>query len=238
VQWDPRELFRACKVSVWQFAHLVEGQRPFERYAAAVVPSPVIDLTDGLAAYQEKLRAKSPQFCKDLARRTRKLEREAGELRFTVDSRDLAELRALMRWKSGQYHRAGWADIFDRPWIVDVVDYLLSTHSDQFGGLLPVLYAGGTPVTAHFGLRSGHVLAQWLPAYDTRFSRQSPGLIQHLRMAEETAALGIHLINLGKGTERYKQTLKNHDLFVAEGMAARAPLLGTVHQARISLDLS
>jgi CelD/BcsL family acetyltransferase involved in cellulose biosynthesis len=219
---------------VWQFDHLVEGQRPFERYVAAVAPSPVIDLTDGFADYQERLRAKSPQFCKDLARRTRKLEREAGELRFMVDSRDLAELRALMRWKSGQYHRSGWADIFDRPWIVDVVDYLFSTHSDQFGGLLSVLYARGTPVAAHFGLRSGHVLAQWFPAYDTRFSRQSPGLIQHLHMAEETAALGIHLINLGKGDERYKQTLKNHDLLVAEGMAAGAPLLAAAHRARIS----
>jgi hypothetical protein len=38
-----------------------------------------------------------------------------------------------------------------------------------------------------------------LPAYGKRFSSQSPGLIQHLKMAEETAALGIHLINLGQG---------------------------------------
>jgi CelD/BcsL family acetyltransferase involved in cellulose biosynthesis len=218
---------------VWQFDHLVEGQRPFERYAAAVAPSPVIDLSDGFVDYHEKLWARSPQFCKDLARRTRKLEREAGELRFTVDSRDLAELRALMCWKSGQYQRSGWADIFDRPWIVDVVDYLFGTHGDQFGGLLSVLYAGGTPVAAHFGLRSGHVLAQWFPAYDARFSRQSPGLIQHLRMAEETAALGIQLIDLGKGAERYKQTLKNHDLLVAEGMAAGAPLPAAAHRARI-----
>jgi len=233
VEWDTRELLRACKVAVWQFDHLVEGQRPFECYAAAVAPSPVIDLTDGFAAYQEKLRAKSSQFCKDLARRTRKLEREAGELRFVVDSRNVAELRALIRWKSDQYHRAGWADVFDRPWIVDLVDHLFSTHSDQFGGLLSVLSAGGTPIAAHFGLRSGQVLAQWFPAYDTNFSRQSPGLIQHLRMAEETIALGIHLINLGKGPERYKQTLKNHDLFVAEGMASRGPLLAAAHRARI-----
>ncbi len=33
--------------------------RPFERYASAVAPSPVIDLTDGFAHYQEKLWAKS-----------------------------------------------------------------------------------------------------------------------------------------------------------------------------------
>ena len=234
VEWDLPELFRACKLSVWHFDQLVEGQRPFERYATAVAPSPVIDLTAGFAAYQEKLRARSPKFCKNLARGTRKLEREAGELRFMVDSRDLAVLRALMRWKSDQYHRTGGIDIFERPWIVDVVDHLFSTHSEQFGGLLSVLYAGGAPVAAHFGPRSGHVLALWLPAYDTRFSRQSPGLIQHLRLAEETAALDIHLINLGRGAEPYKQTLKTHDLFVSEGMAAPAPLLATAHRARIS----
>jgi CelD/BcsL family acetyltransferase involved in cellulose biosynthesis len=234
VEWDPRELFRACRVSVWQFDHLVEGQRPFERYTAALAPVPVVDLTGGFAAYQENLRAKSPKFCKDLARQARKLEREAGELRFIVGSRDLAELRALMRWKSDQYRRMGLIDRFDRPWIVDVVDYLFSTHSDQFEGLLSVLYAGETPVAAHFGPRSSHVLALWFPAYDTRFSRESPGLVHHLRLAEETAALGIHLINLGKGAEHYKERLKNHDQFVAEGMAASAPLAAAAHRARIN----
>ena len=151
---------------MWQFDHLVEGQRPFERYAVAVAPSPVIDLTDGFAAYQEKLRAKSSKSCRELARKTRNLEREAGELRFVVDSRDMAGLRALMGWKSDQYRRNGWADVFDRPWIVDLVDYLFSTHSDQFGGLLSLLYAGETLVAAHFGLRAGHVLAHWFPAYE------------------------------------------------------------------------
>jgi hypothetical protein len=64
VEWDPRALLRACKVSVWQFDHLVDGQQPFERYRTAVAPSPVIDLTDGFAAYQEKLRVKSAKFCR------------------------------------------------------------------------------------------------------------------------------------------------------------------------------
>ena len=54
-----------------------------------------------------------------------------------MNSRDFAELRAFMRWKSDQYHRAGWADVFDRPWLVDLVDFLFSTHGNQFGGLVP-----------------------------------------------------------------------------------------------------
>jgi CelD/BcsL family acetyltransferase involved in cellulose biosynthesis len=235
VEWDPQDLLRACKIAVWQFDHLVEGQRPFERYQTAVEPSPVIDLADGFAVYEEKLRVKSPQFCKDVARKARKLERESGQLDFAVDSRDMAALRALMSWKSDQYRRNEWPNVFDRPWIVDLVDYLFSTHSDQFGGLLSVLYAGGAPLAAHFGLRAGHVLAHWFPAYDARFGRQSPGLIQHLRMAEEAAGLGIRLIDLGTGLGRYKETLRSYDLLVAEGVVARGPLLATAHHAGSAL---
>jgi CelD/BcsL family acetyltransferase involved in cellulose biosynthesis len=231
-EWNPRELLRACKLSVWQFDHLVEGQRPFERYAVAVAPSPVIDLTDGFAAYQEKLRVKSPKFCKNLARSTRKLEREAGGLRFVMDSRAMTGLRTLMRWKSDQYRRTECSDRFARPWVVDFIDYLFNTRRDCFSSLLSLLYAGDTLVAAHFGLRSGHVLVDWFPAYNPRFSKHSPGMIQHLRLAEESAATGINLFDLGKGTERYKETLKSHELFVAQGRVTVGSLLAAAHGVR------
>jgi hypothetical protein len=95
LDWDPRELLRAGQLSVWQFDCLTEGQRPFGRFVTAVAPSPAIDLTEGFAAYQEKLGTRSPRFGKDLARKARKLEREAGDLHYVVDSREPAELRAL-----------------------------------------------------------------------------------------------------------------------------------------------
>lgn len=235
VLWNTQQLLRACKITVWEFENLVAGQRPFERYAVAVAPSPVIDLTDGFDAYLQQLRIKSPQFCKDIARKARKLQRETGELNLICDSRNIAELRALMSWKSDQYRRNGWSDIFNRRWVVDLLDYLFSIHSDCFGGLLSVLHAGQAPIAAHFGIRFGHVLAQWFPAYDTRFSRQSPGVIQHLRMAEKSAASGVHLIDMGAGPERYKQTLRSHDLFVARGTVARAPALAGAYRARGAL---
>jgi CelD/BcsL family acetyltransferase involved in cellulose biosynthesis len=230
-EWDPRQLLRACKLHAWRFDRLVEGQEAFARFVSGMAPSPVIDLADGFPAYQDKLRLKSPRFCLDVARRARKLSREAGELRFAVDERATAGLRKLMAWKSEQYQRNGWLDLFARPWIVDVVDYLFSTHAPWFSGLLSVLYAGETPVAAHFGLRAGRVLAGWFPAYDTRFSRQSPGLIQHLRMAEETPVLGVHQIDLGMGEERYKQTLRSYDLHVRAGMAVQGQLAGTAYRA-------
>lgn len=232
VDWDPRELLRACKLNEWQFDHLVAGQAPFKGYVSAVVPSPVIDLTDGFAAYQEKLRIKSPQFGREVARKARRLQREAGELGFVVDSEDLSALRELISWKSDQYRRNGWVDVFSRPWIVDLVNYLFSIRSDRFAGLLSVLYADQTPVAAHFGIRSRHILAHWFPAYDVRFATRSPGLIQHLRMAAETTTIGIDLIDLGTGAERYKNTLKSYDLTVTEGVVARGTLAAGAHRVR------
>ena len=232
LEWDSRELLRACNISVWQFDHLVEGQRPFERYAVAVVPSPVIDLTDGFVAYQEKLRIKSSKFYRELASKARRLERDAGKVRFIADSRDSVGLRALMRWKSDQYRRTGLNNPYDRSWFVDLIDYLFSTHNGWFDGQLSLMYAGETLISTHFGIRFDHVLAGWITTYNRRFSHQSPGLIHHLRMAEETAALGIHMIDMGKGSEPYKQKLKNHELFVAEGMATGGSSLAAVHRVR------
>ncbi len=152
-----------AKIAIWQFDKLLEDWRPFERCASTVVPSAVIDLTEGFAAYEEKLQVKSARFCKNLHKKTDKLESEAGELRFVMDSRDIAELRILMRWKSDQCRRKGWVDFFDRPWVIDVTDYLFSTHNDWFGGLLSLLYAGEIPAAAFFGSALRNSLCRLVP---------------------------------------------------------------------------
>jgi CelD/BcsL family acetyltransferase involved in cellulose biosynthesis len=78
------------------------------------------------------------------------------------------------------------------------------------------------------------MLAHWFPAYDTRFSKYSPGLIQHLRMVEDTADTGISLIDMGKGAKRYKETLKSSDIFVYEGTVTGRSPLAMAHRARIA----
>ena len=133
-EWDARELLRGCGISAFHFDHLAQEQRPFQRWVAATAPSPVIDLTDGFAAYEEKLKTKSAQFCRDVARRGRKLSREAGPLRHVVDSRDVAALQSLMAWKSDQYRRTGRTDRFAQPWIVGLINDLFETRSSHFSG--------------------------------------------------------------------------------------------------------
>jgi CelD/BcsL family acetyltransferase involved in cellulose biosynthesis len=221
-------------MSAFYFDHLAQEQRPFGRWVAAKAPSPVIDLTDGFAAYQAKLRVKSPQFCRDVARRSRKLGREAGPLLHIADSRDVTALRSLMSWKSDQYRRTGRTDRFARSWIVGLVNDLFETTGSQFSGCLSVLYAGDVPVAGHFGLRSGHLLAHWFPAYNSRFGTYSPGLIQHLRMIEETASAGVSLIDMGKGAKRYKETLKTSEVFVGEGSVTGRSPLAVAHRVHIA----
>jgi len=233
VDWDPRELLRGCRLSAWRFDSLIVGQRPFEPYHAATAASAMIDLADGFDAYYAKLRVKSPRFCRELARRTRKLAREAGELRIVADSRDISVLRTLMAWKSDQYRRTSHVDRFEWPWLAGLLDALLATRGDHVSGLLSVLYAGDQPVAAQFGLRAGNLLVGWFTGYDTRFRRYSPGLIQLRQMAEELAATGIHAIDMGGGARNYyKETLKSHDILVAEGIVTGRSMLAAAHRVR------
>lgn len=220
-EWDAKALLRGCGLVMWEFDHLVDDQRPFEPYRLARAPSPVMDLCGGFDDYLKTLRAESPKFARDLRYKARKLQRDAGELRFDLEVRDHATLRVLTGWKSDQYRRTGRGDRFAQPWIVELVERLYDTRADGFAGLLSMLYAGDEPVAGHFGLRFDGVLVGWFPAYDTRFFRYSPGLLQHLRMAEAAAAVGVTSIDMGKGAREYKESLKTHDIFVAEGRVTR-----------------
>jgi CelD/BcsL family acetyltransferase involved in cellulose biosynthesis len=233
-EWDPRELVRACGLSVWHFDHVTAEQQPFMRFRTGMAPSPVMDLADGFAAYHAKLRVSSPRFCRDIARRARNLAQVTGELRFEAGSRDSGLLRTLMAWKAEQYRRIGAIDRFSRPWFVGLLETLLAARGDHFSGLLTASYAGGHPVAAHFGLRSGDLVAAWFTAYDTRFRKYSPGLIQFMHMAEALAAAGVHTIDLGEGGARYKEELKSRDIFVARGIVSGQPRLQTVHRASVA----
>lgn len=231
-EWDPRELLRKCQLSTWQFDCLVPGQRPFLPYKVAATPSGSIDLSKGFASYHANLRAKSPSFCRELARKTRKLNRDAGGLRFVADSRDTGLLRTLMTWKSEQYRRWGIIDPFERPWVVGLFDALLATRTDNVSGLLCASYAGDQPVAVQFGLRSGDFVAGWFTAFDTRWGKYSPGVIHIMQMAEELATAGINTIDMGKGTASGKGTLKSREVLLSEGIVTEGSVLATALRAR------
>ncbi|MGP4090252.1 GNAT family N-acetyltransferase, partial [Streptomyces sp. KR55] len=183
-------------------------------------------------AYLSQLRGQSTKFNKTTPDEERKLGRDAGEVVYVHDERDPAALRTLMDWKSAQYRRTGRSDRFAHDWIIRLVEQLFHTRSQPFAGILSVLYADGKPIAAHFGLRSERVLACWFPAYDPAYSKYSPGLVLHLRMAEAAAADGIAYLDLGRGQKEYKDSLKTREIQVFEGWVTRRHPVAIGHRAR------
>lgn len=231
-EWDALELLRGCGLSAWQFDNLIVGQQPFKAYHAVTGLSPMIDLTDGFDAYYAGIRAKAPRYFRELARKTRKLGREVGDVRVVADSRESNLLSRLVAWKSEQYRRTGCPDNFERAWVVGLLEALMATRTCHASGLLSVLYAGDEPVAIQFGLRSGNLLVGWYTAYDPRFARYSPGVIHIRQMTEQLAAAGIRAISMGKGARKFTKLLKNRDVMVAEGIVTDRSVRGTLHGLR------
>ncbi|MFF2422984.1 GNAT family N-acetyltransferase [Streptomyces mirabilis] len=230
VTWDTQELLRACGLSVFEFDHLVEEQKPFGRHVTGTFASPAIDLKVGEGTYAEWLRGAYPGLAKTTLKKERRLGRDLGEMRFVYDERDPRVLRTLMRWKSAQYRRTGRMDRFARPWIVDLVDHLFRVREEHFNGVLSVVYAGDRPVAAHFGPTSRTLFAAWFTAYDPELRYYSPGLIMHLRMAEAAGREGVRLMDLGRGDKEWKDWLKTRELRVGEGFATRPHPMATAHR--------
>ncbi|WP_327717666.1 GNAT family N-acetyltransferase [Streptomyces sp. NBC_00490] len=231
VTWDTGELLRACGLSVFEFDHLVDEQKPLGRYVTGTFASPVVDLkTAEGTTYPEWLRGSYPGLAKTVLKKERRLARDLGELRFVFDERDPAMLRQLMRWKSAQYRRTGRMDRFARPWIVALTDHFFQVREEHFTGVLSVVYAGDRPVAAHFGPTSRTVFAAWFTAYDPELRYYSPGLIMHLRMAEAAGRQGVRVMDLGRGDKEYKDWLKTRELRVGEGFAYRPHPVAATHR--------
>jgi CelD/BcsL family acetyltransferase involved in cellulose biosynthesis len=230
VEWDARALLKACGLSTWQFNRLTYDQKPFERYGTDQVRSALVDLSEGYESYDENFRLKSPKFLKSMNRKIRSLEKDFGEIRLVTDARDVADLRLFMSWKSDQFERNGWLDIFARPWVVDLIDHLFATRTDFFSCALSMLYAGETPIASALDFRSRHCLVGWHCAYNPEFGKYSPGSIRYLFAVKKLADAGIQLYELGD--ESYQERFKNSDACFTKGTVTAGSLAASVHRAQ------
>ncbi|MFF5208973.1 GNAT family N-acetyltransferase [Streptosporangium sp. NPDC000396] len=232
-EFDAETLLRGCGLHVWEFGCMVDGQPWFQPFEVLRQEAVVLDLAGGYPAYLEGLRERSPKFLKSTLYKERKLGRDIGELTFEFAVRDEEQFRLLRRWKSDQYRRMGRPDRFGKAWVVELAERLHAIDTGDFAGPLSMLYCDGKPIAGHFGLRSDRILIGWFPAYDPAFAKYSPGLIQHLRMAEAAAAIGIQTMDLGIGTgSEYKEALRSRGEPVTEGCVRRRSAGAAAHWLR------
>jgi CelD/BcsL family acetyltransferase involved in cellulose biosynthesis len=226
--FNPRQLLQSCGLNAWHFNHLVAAQREFEPYHWLTADSPYLDLSDGFEHYQQKLRCAGSHTVKEALRKIRKIEREVGPLRLIPYTTDERIFQGLITSKVKQYRRIRSVNHLAEPWRIELLRSISRTRKPEFAGMLSVLLAGEHVVATHLGMLSGGVLHGWFPTYADAFSKYSPGLLFWVRMAEEASSLGIHRIDLGKGGERYKDSLKTGVLPLAEGSVEIRPFKGAV----------
>lgn len=213
----PQDLLKKSKVNVFEFDHWLPSQTQSSGVRAFASPAAFMDLSNGYDAYMKEDGRESRRLVKSLKQKRRKMEREHGEITFSFDTPCDSTLELLMQFKSDQYRRSGRMDRFARAWIRNLVNNLAQCRSDDFSGLLSVMYVSERPVAFHFGLRTADTLSLWFPSYDPDFHKYSPGLQMFLEIAKAAPEYGLKTLDLGKGEEDFKQSLKSGDRMVATG---------------------
>ena len=230
VHWDVERLVRACDLRAWCFDHLICSQPQFSAHIWGHDDSPTIDIGDGFDSYASQIRQSGSAAITQIMRKSRKMEREIGPLRFEYHHSNQVALDRLIAWKGDQHQRTGRLEIFDFPWVKELLQSIQGAENDGFSAPLSALFAGDALVAVHLGLRSDRVLHWWFPAFDRNFERYSPGLILMVHLLQQCCSLGIDRLDLGKGPERYKMRFKTADRPLAIGAVDFRPWISVARR--------
>ena len=219
LHWTWAQLLAATQLDVLELGDLIGAQSDGRR-SLETVAAPLIDTTLGWDAYLQRIKAH--KHVKTTLYKERKLRREFDDVTFeSGPAKDCAQLRQLIAWKSQQYRRSGWPDIFARRGVTDLLDVLVSEPQDGLRAVGSSLLIDGRLVATDLSLTSDTVFAGWFAAHDPELGRSSPGAIRTLRTVEAAFDLGVLCVDLSRGDEGYKDTLKTADGDVATGYVAR-----------------
>jgi CelD/BcsL family acetyltransferase involved in cellulose biosynthesis len=215
--WVVSDLMKGCRLRAWEFDHQLASQRQLADHSTKTGNSWRLNVARGFDWYIADRKANGGGMLTTLLRKFRKLQRE-HDVRFEWQCDDESVFDELIAWKSDQYRRSQYTDLFAYPWVVEMLKNLWRSNTTQFTGLLNVVYANDKPAAIHFGIRSGSLLHYWFPAYDVAMGKYSCGAALLLFLIQQAGEQGIRLIDLGKGDDDYKLTFANDALPLAEGI--------------------
>jgi CelD/BcsL family acetyltransferase involved in cellulose biosynthesis len=225
LNWAPRGLLRACRLSAWNFDHLLACQLPFAAFHRRQASSPYMDVLGGFDAYRASRARPQSDEVTQVLRHGRKAGREVGPVRLEYQANPRL-LEPLLAWKREQYRKRGVIDVLAAAWTRDLLRQVLNHRTTELSGVLSALYFGDRLAALHLALRSHDVLHAWFPAYEVELARYSPGSLLLLELAKASPALGLRKIDLGKGSELYKTRFMSDATPLAEGFVECRPARG------------
>ena len=194
---SPPDLVRGCGLRAWHFDHLIL-QAGFQPYQWLTAASPYMDVSRGFDAYQANRNQDSNQI-KQMLRKTRKVQREIGPVRYEPHCTAGGVLDTLIAWKMEQYRRIKVINYLQPEWTRELLNKLLLLRDSDFRGVLSALYVGERLAAARFGIQSGGVLHVLILAYDVSLATYSPGSMLLVETARSAQSVGIRRIDLGRG---------------------------------------
>lgn len=214
---DARQLLRATRLATWDFDHFVGDQPSFASFQNRSDDSRYVDLSRGYRAWCEERKQAGTEIVRKTLSRERKFEREAGRLRFELQtSRVEQALETLIAWKTAQFERTGYMNLFGYAWTRQLLRQLV-TGNAALTGLISVLWHGDEPLAISYRLRSFNVAHEWFIAYNHDHSKYSPGMILMLQVIQAAAEHGITRLHLGSGDQRFKESLASGSVPVSIG---------------------
>lgn len=240
-RFDVDAFLRGCNLSNFTY-HSAHPEMPgVKESEIARTRSFLADLKVHPDGYETFLRNRNRTIDKQ-GQKTRKLARQEGKLEFEFDCREPKLIAWLIAKKRAQYQRTHTFDIFSLPWIQHLLTHLHQMeHSTEavagskLRGLMSVLYAGGNPVAAHYGLIEGDQLHYWFPVYDEQFHYGSPGTQLFLDVAKEAVARGFSAIDMGYGEQAYKHKLTNVVTEMSIGTLGISPFSRAISKASLAI---
>jgi CelD/BcsL family acetyltransferase involved in cellulose biosynthesis len=222
------ELLKACGLRAYDFNHCPADLHPIATGLTPASASPRIVFRTGYADYLSAAAPRTRDSVKKVDRRMRKMEREAGPVVFRFDDQRDQSWDWLVQTKSKALEKSGAKAGFSIPWIARLHDTLRGIHTADFSGLLSTISCGEILVAAHFGMRAGTVLNWWHTTYDENYRQYAPGLALLLSIVREGAGQGIDVLDLGRGTQRYKIDFSNEEFQLCEGAVAQRGSIAAV----------
>lgn len=215
----------ALRLRGFDFDHLVAEQGDAISPGWERAESLIMEFPSGFDEYIRESQTRSFGLFRDNARKTRRAERELGEVQFEFHTNEEEIFRSLLEWKSQQYVQNGLVDLFAAGWPAALLERLRKEQHPEFRCVVSALTIGDRLAAVHLSLRCRETLHSWFPAYDPEFARYSPGMILLLEMARLGIEDGITRIDLGKGTENYKRKLGNASIPLAEGSIINSSMI-------------
>lgn len=198
VRWMPAVCHGEATASEW------ESNTELHRYE----PSPMTRWGDfdDWEAYVAFMHDRPGRGLNYMDRAQRRAEREIGTLRFADHDPDPAAMERILAWKSAQYLRSGYPDLFAHGPTRRMFEVL---HA---AGVLTVstVSTEDAIVAGHIGVRWNERFYYWVPSYDIELTRHSVGLILLGGMLRSSFESGDQEFDFLVGGEDYKWKFANH----------------------------